>query len=312
MTPYEHDAEQTVSWTVTAGGAGERVDKYVTDGLDGEVSRSQVQAWIRDGFVLVNGRPVKANYRLEEGDVLDVAVPEPEPSHLEPEAIPLDIVYEDRDLVVVNKPRGMVVHPAAGHASGTLVNALLHHCPDLAGVGGTKRPGIVHRIDKDTSGLLMVAKHDTAHQRLSEQLAARSVIRKYVAVVTGNLPHDRGTIDAPIGRDKFDRKKFAVDATGGKSAITHFRVLERLPAHTLLELQLETGRTHQIRVHMQYVGHPLEGDPVYGRRRGAAMDGQALHASVLGFRHPASGESLLFEAPLPEDMVRLLEKLRNA
>lgn len=311
MTPFEHETGEPVSWTIAGDEAGERVDKHVTDTLDGDASRSQVQAWIRDGFVQVNGRPVKANYRLEVGDVLALTVPEPEQSRLVPEAIPLDIVYEDRHVVVVNKPRGMVVHPAAGHTSGTLVNALLHHCPDLGGVGGEKRPGIVHRIDKDTSGLLMVAKHDTAHQRLSEQLAARSVIRKYVAVVNGNLPHDRGTIDAPIGRDRYDRKKFAVDVNGGKPAVTHFRVLERLPAHTLMELQLETGRTHQIRVHMQYLGHPLEGDPVYGRRRGAAMDGQALHAAVLGFTHPESGENMLFEAPLPADMVRLLERLRN-
>lgn len=311
MTLYELETGEAITWHIEPEDAGQRIDKFLAEGLSGEASRSQVQAWIRDGHVRVNGGAVKANYRLETGDQVDVTVPEPEPAELVPEDIPLDVVYEDRDVIVVNKPRGMVVHPAPGHARGTLANALLHHCRDLSGVGGQRRPGIVHRIDKDTSGLLMAAKHDTAHQRLSEQLADHSVIRKYLAVVQGRLPHDRGTIDAPIGRDPRDRKRFAVDARNGKPAVTHFTVVERFAGHTLVELQLETGRTHQIRVHLHYLGHPLEGDPVYGRRRGALLDGQALHAFALGFRHPASGEPMLFEAPLPDDMERLLEKLRT-
>lgn len=310
MTRFEADAGETEYWEITPDEAGERIDKYLAEMLEQEASRTQVQAWIKEGFVRVNGKSVKANYRLEAGDGIELSVPEPEPADLVPENIPLDIVYEDKDVVVVNKPRGLVVHPAPGHPGGTLVNALLYHCRDLSGVGGQKRPGIVHRIDKDTSGLLMAAKHDLAHQRLSEQLKEHSVVRKYKAVVQGRLPHDHGTIDAPIGRDPRDRKKFAVNARNGKPAITHFRVEERFADHTLVELQLETGRTHQIRVHMQYLGHPLEGDPVYGRRRGALLDGQALHAAVLGFRHPESGELLVFEAPLPEDMEQLIRRLR--
>lgn len=311
MTRFELEPGEAAEWVVSPEEAGTRLDKALAEALAGGASRSQVQAWIRDGLVRVNGKPAKANYRLADGDVLEVTAPEPEPAELEPENIPLDIVYEDHDVVVVNKPRGMVVHPAPGHVRGTLVHALLYHCRDLSGIGGRRRPGIVHRIDKDTSGLLMAAKHDVAHQRLAEQLAAHAVIRKYVAIAQGRLPHDRGTIEAPIGRDPRDRKKFAVDAKNGKPAITHFTVLERFAEHTLLELRLETGRTHQIRVHMHYLGHPLEGDPVYGRRRGAILDGQALHASALGFRHPMSGEPLLFEAPLPDDMARLVARLRG-
>jgi 23S rRNA pseudouridine1911/1915/1917 synthase len=309
---FELEPGEPAVWEISPQEAGERIDKYLAEMLEGTASRSQVQGWIRDGFVRVGGKSVKPNYRLEDGDELAVTMPEPEPAEVDPEDIPVEIMYEDRDVVVVNKPRGMVVHPAPGHARGTLVNALLYHCRDLSGVGGLKRPGIVHRIDKDTSGLLMAAKNDIAHQKLSEQLAEHSVIRKYLAIVTGRLPHDRGTIDAPIGRDPRDRKKFAVNAKNGKPAITHFTVLERFADHTFVELRLETGRTHQIRVHMQYIGHPLEGDPVYGRRRKALLDGQALHAAVLGFRHPANGEQMLFEAPLPGDMERLLALLRGA
>jgi 23S rRNA pseudouridine1911/1915/1917 synthase len=311
MTRFELEPGEPAAWDVSPDEAGERIDRYLAAVLAGEASRSQVQDWIRAGLVRVNGKPVKPNCRLEAGDMLEVTMPEPEPEELEPEPIPLDIVYEDRDVVVVNKPRGLVVHPAPGHQRGTLVNALLYHCRDLSGVGGKIRPGIVHRIDKDTSGLLMAAKNDQAHQRLSEQLKAHAVVRKYTAVVQGIVPHDRGTIDAPIGRDPRDRKKFAVNPKSGKPAVTHFAVLERFREHTLLELSLETGRTHQIRVHMSYAGYPLEGDPLYGRRRKALMDGQALHASTLGFRHPASGEPMLFEAPLPEDMERLLGMLRG-
>jgi 23S rRNA pseudouridine1911/1915/1917 synthase len=231
--------------------------------------------------------------------------------NIEPEPIPLDIVYEDADVIVVNKPRGMVVHPAPGHYTGTLVNALLHHCRDLSGINGVLRPGIVHRIDKDTSGLLMAAKNDKAHLSLAGQLKAHTVTRKYIAVVHGNVAHDRGTIDAPIGRDPSDRQRFTVTGKNGKEAVTHFIVLDRIQDYSVLELKLETGRTHQIRVHMKYIGHPLVGDPMYGRSKGNPIDGQALHAGVLGFAHPADGRYLEFAAELPEDMKHLLDVLRT-
>jgi 23S rRNA pseudouridine1911/1915/1917 synthase len=232
---------------------------------------------------------------------------------LRPEAIPLDIVYEDADVVVINKPRGMVVHPAAGHPSGTVVNALLHHCRDLSGINGVMRPGIVHRIDKDTSGLLMAAKNDFAHLSLAAQLKDHTVIRRYRAIVYGDIPHDRGTIDAPLGRAPHDRKLFTVTDKGGKHAVTHFSVLERFGDYTFVELQLETGRTHQIRVHMKYIGYPLVGDPVYGGRSGRTlgMTGQALHAGTLGFVHPRTGKQLEFSVPLPDDMKQVLHILRT-
>lgn len=300
-----------IELTVEPEFSGQRVDKYVSESMDEVVSRTRIQEWIRNGFVVVNGAEVKPNYRVEEGDRIEVHVPEPEESRIEPEDIPLDIVYEDADAIVVNKPRGMVVHPSAGHYSGTLVNALLHHCTDLSGVNGRLRPGIVHRIDKDTSGLLMAAKNDAAHRSLAEQLKEHTVTRKYIAVVHGVLPHHHGTVDAPIGRDAHDRKLFTVTERNGKRAVTHFAVVERLKEHTVLELKLETGRTHQIRVHMKFIGHPLVGDPMYGRSRDKEMAGQALHAAVLGFRHPRSGEYLEFAAPLPKDMNELLARLRN-
>lgn len=291
--------------------AGLRLDKYITESAgDPAISRTQVQDWIAGGNVLVNGRPAKANYKVAAGDNVTVSVPEPEVAEIRAEAIPLDIVYEDGDVIVVNKPRGMVVHPAPGHVSGTVVNALMHHCTDLSGINGVLRPGIVHRIDKDTSGLLMAAKNDRAHLSLATQLKEHSVTRKYIALVHDNVQHDRGTIDAPIGRDPQDRKMFTVTSKGGKEAVTHFAVLERFGDYTLLEMRLETGRTHQIRVHMKYIGHPLAGDPVYGRSKTVDLQGQALHAAVLGFVHPASGEYMEFEAPLPDDMQRVLELLR--
>lgn len=296
---------------VEPGFAGQRVDKYVNESLDSAVSRTQVQEWIKNGFVKVNGAEVKPNYRVEEGDRIEVRIPEPQETQLKPEDIPLDILYEDADVIVVNKPRGMVVHPAAGHYTGTLVNALLHHCSDLSGINGKLRPGIVHRIDKDTSGLLMAAKNDEAHQSLAAQLKEHSVTRKYVAVVHGVLSHHNGTIDAPIGRDPNDRKLYTVTERNSKHAVTHFVVVERLKEHTVLELKLETGRTHQIRVHMKFIGHPLVGDPMYGRSRDREMDGQALHAAVLGFKHPRTGEYLEFAAPLPSDMTELVARLRN-
>jgi 23S rRNA pseudouridine1911/1915/1917 synthase len=306
--------EKRYEWTVSAGQAGERTDKHATDGVaDPSVSRSQVQEWVRTGAVTVNGRAVKPNARVAEGDVIVIEIPEPEPVELIPENIPLSVVYEDSDVVVINKPRGMVVHPALGHPSGTVVNALLYHCQDLSGINGLMRPGIVHRIDKDTSGLLMAAKNDLAHASLAEQLKAHTVNRKYSAIVYDNIPHDRGTIDAPLGRDPQDRKLYTVTDKGSKHAITHFAVLERFDDYTYVELKLETGRTHQIRVHMKYIGHPLVGDPAYGGRAGRTlgMTGQALHAGVLGFVHPRTGEYLEFSAPIPEDMEHALNILRT-
>lgn len=313
----EQEPAEIVEWVVGADEAGERIDKSVAEHMSGTadeaVSRTQVQQWIRDGHVTVNGKEVKPNYKLTAGDRIAACVPEPEELDIAPENIPLDIVYEDGDVIVVNKPRGLVVHPAPGHYSGTLVNGLLFHCRDLSGINGVLRPGIVHRIDKDTSGLLMAAKNDKAHASLARQLKAHSVTRKYVALVHGNVAHDVGTVDAPIGRDPKDRKLFTVTERNSKHAVTHFHVLERFGNYTLLELRLETGRTHQIRVHMKYIGHPLVGDPVYGyaKSRGVSIDGQALHAAVLGFRHPTSGEYLEFAAPLPEDMQHVLHILRN-
>ncbi len=312
MAPLDYEDEFEVQqWTVEAEEAGERLDKYAADSLEGDISRTQVQQWIKEGFLTVNGNAVKPNYRLQEGDVVTVRIPEPAPAEIAPEPIPLDIAYEDSDVIVVNKPRGMVVHPAPGNYSGTLVNGLMHHCRDLSGIGGVLRPGIVHRIDKDTSGLLVVAKNDHAHLSLSAQLKAHSVTRKYLAVAHGNLVHDYGTIDAPIGRDPRDRKLFTVTDKNGKHAVTHFTVLERFGNYTYLELKLETGRTHQIRVHMKFIGHPLAGDPAYGRSKGLSMNGQALHAAVLGFAHPRTGQYLEFQAPLPADMTELLETLRE-
>jgi 23S rRNA pseudouridine1911/1915/1917 synthase len=288
----------------------ERIDKVIA-ALNEEWSRSKVQQWIKDGLVTVNDQHVKANYKSSAGDVVVIRLPEPEPLHVEPENIPLDIYYEDADVLVVNKPRGMVVHPAPGHMRGTLVNALLAHCTDLSGINGVLRPGIVHRIDKDTSGLLMVAKNDMAHQSLVDQLVKKTVTRKYKAIVHGVIPHDYGTIDAPIGRDKRDRKKMTVTEENGKEAVTHFRVLERFRHYTFVECQLETGRTHQIRVHMKYIGYPLAGDPQYGPKKTLPIDGQALHAGVLGFTHPRTGEYLEFEAPLPPEFEEILQWLRK-
>ncbi|MCS7459286.1 RluA family pseudouridine synthase [Paenibacillus doosanensis] len=309
----QEQSDNIMEWIAGSEDRGERIDKFITESLEEETSRTQVQQWIKEGHLKVNGGPVKANYKLAEGDRLALVIPEPEELNLTPENIPLDVVYEDSDVIVVNKPRGLVVHPAPGHYSGTLVNALLHHCRDLSGINGVMRPGIVHRIDKDTSGLLMAAKNDLAHVSLAEQLKEHSVNRKYIAVVHGNVAHDHGTIDAPIGRDPHDRKLYTVTEKNSKHAVTHFVVLERFGDYTLVELKLETGRTHQIRVHMKFIGHPLAGDPAYGpsRSKGVAMEGQALHAAVLGFVHPRTGQELQFEAGLPEDMQHLLHALKN-
>ncbi|MBS4189153.1 RluA family pseudouridine synthase [Bacillus sp. FJAT-49705] len=289
--------------------AGERIDK-VLSALNEEWSRTQVQQWIKDEYVLVNGQKIKTNYKCSINDHIVIDIPEPEELDVVPEEMNLDIYYEDHDVLVVNKPKGMVVHPAPGHLTGTLVNGLMTHCKDLSGINGVMRPGIVHRIDKDTSGLLMVAKNDLAHESLVNQLVEKSVTRKYKAIVHGVIPHDYGTIDAPIARDQKDRQSMAV-SDNGKKAVTHFQVLERFNDFTFVECQLETGRTHQIRVHMKYIGYPLVGDPKYGPRKTLELGGQALHAGVLGFVHPRSGDYLEFEAPLPAYFDQLLEQLKK-
>ncbi len=297
-------------WTIEVEDTGLRIDKYLAEEA-AEWSRSQIQQWIKDGNVQVNGQQVKANYKLAENDEIIVKVPPKKELEVQAESIPLHIVYEDHDVVVVNKPRGMVVHPAPGHYSGTLVNALLAHCDDLSGINGVLRPGIVHRIDMDTSGLLMVAKNDLAHESLVNQLKEHSVHRIYTALVHGVIPHDKGTIDAPIGRDPKDRKKMTTTHKNSKDAVTHFVVKERFQGFSLVECKLETGRTHQIRVHMQYIGFPIVGDPLYGQKKSLDIDGQALHAKTLGFKHPRTGEYLEFDSAIPEDMEQLIEELRE-
>ncbi|RNB91180.1 RluA family pseudouridine synthase [Brevibacillus fluminis] len=297
-------------WTVEAADKGERIDKFITSANE-DWSRSQVQAWVKEGRVTVNGEPIKNNYKVAVDDEVTLRVPPPRELAIKAEEMPLDIVFEDADVVVVNKPRGLVVHPAPGHYSGTLVNGLMHHCKDLSGINGVLRPGIVHRIDKDTSGLLMIAKNDKAHMGLAEQLKNHSVNRKYVALVNGVIPHEMGTIDAPIGRDPKNRQQMAVVFENSKSAVTHFVVLERFADATLVELKLETGRTHQIRVHMKYIGYPLVGDPKYGMKSNIDFDGQALHAKTLGFEHPRTGEYMEFEAELPTEMKELIAFLRQ-
>ena len=289
--------------------AGNRLDKALADLT--ELSRSQANEAIKAGTVLVNGKSAKAKYAVNEGDVITYELPEEEVLEYKAEDIPLDIIYEDADVAVVNKPQGMVVHPSAGHTSGTLVNALMYHVKDLSSINGVVRPGIVHRIDKDTSGLLMIAKNDKAHNALAAELKDKKSLRKYVAIVHGNLPNDRGVIEAPIGRSDKDRKKQAVTAKG-KPAVTRFTVLERFGNYTLVELQLETGRTHQIRVHMAYIGHPVAGDPLYGPRKTLKGHGQFLHAKTLGFTHPTTGELVEFTAEEPAIFKETLEKLREA
>ncbi|CRK80557.1 RluA family pseudouridine synthase [Neobacillus massiliamazoniensis] len=288
---------------------GDRIDKVIST-LDEEWSRTQVQQWIKDGHVLVNGQKIKTNYKCSLNDQIEIIIPEPEELDVVPEDLNLDIYFEDSDVLVVNKPKGMVVHPAPGHITGTLVNGLMAHCKDLSGINGVLRPGIVHRIDKDTSGLLMVAKNDMAHESLVNQLVEKTVTRKYKAIVHGVIPHEFGTIDAPLGRDPKDRQSMTV-VDNGKHAVTHFNVIERFKDFTFIECQLETGRTHQIRVHMKYIGYPLAGDPKYGPKKTFDIGGQALHAGILGFDHPRTKEYLQFEAPLPAEFESLLDQLRN-
>ncbi|WP_148880204.1 RluA family pseudouridine synthase [Streptococcus sp. Marseille-P7376] len=297
-----------MEFKIDAVAAGLRLDKAVADFT--ELSRSLANEQIKNGQILVNGQAKKAKYAVKEGDVISYEVPELEEVEYVAEDLPLEIVYQDEDVAVVNKPQGMVVHPSAGHTSGTLVNALMYHIKDLSGINGVLRPGIVHRIDKDTSGLLMIAKNDQAHLALADELKDKKSLRKYWAIVHGNLPNDRGIIEAPIGRSEKDRKKQAVTAKG-KPALTRFQVLERFGDYTLVELQLETGRTHQIRVHMAYIGHPVAGDEVYGPRKTLKGHGQFLHARTLGFTHPRTGEVLEFTAEAPALFQETLEKLRQ-
>ena len=289
--------------------AGIRLDVFLTDQVEG-LTRSAAQKLLEAGAVTKNGSPVKKNEKTAPGTVYEVCLPDPEPLDVIPQDIPLDIVYEDEDVVVINKPVGMVVHPAPGHPDGTLVNALLHHCGDsLSGINGVLRPGIVHRIDRDTSGLIIVAKSDSSHLSLAEQLQDHTLYREYRAVCIGGLREDEGTVDAPIARHKTDRKKMAIDHAG-KRAVTHWKVLERYPGYTYVQCRLETGRTHQIRVHMAAIGHPLYGDIVYGGKKPVAgLEGQCLHAYKLSFLHPRTGERVTVEAPLPDWFELVLTKL---
>ncbi|GEN50723.1 RluA family pseudouridine synthase [Alkalibacterium pelagium] len=299
----------TESYTFTIKNESGRLDKFLADQLP-DHSRSQIQGWIKDEQVTVNSEPSKANYKLQQDDVIALSIPEPVEIDAQPEDIAIDIVYEDKDVVVINKPQGMVVHPSLGHESGTLVNALLYHIKDLSGINGKIRPGIVHRIDKDTSGLLMVAKNDVAHEKLAEQLQDKTAGREYIGLVHGVIQNDRGTIDAPIGRDPKNRKKYKV-VENGKPSVTHFEVIERFNDYTLLKLNLETGRTHQIRVHLEYIGFRMAGDPLYGPRKTLEGPGQFLHAASLQFVHPTSGERLSFSAPLPESFEQTLDYIRR-
>ena len=290
----------------------ERIDRYLAERCP-DFSRSYLQKLLKEQAVSVNGKAVKANYKVQSRDRIILEIPEAEKADILPEDIPLDILYEDDYLLVVNKPKGMVVHPSAGHMEGTLVNAVMAHCGDhLSGINGVLRPGIVHRIDKDTTGALLVCKDDAVHRDLAEQLKEHSIKRRYRAVVWGNLKEDQGTVEGPIGRHPIDRKKMAVNYKNGKDAVTHYQVLERFGQYTYIECRLETGRTHQIRVHMASIGHPLLGDSVYGPSKNPwKLQGQTLHAMVLGFRHPVTGEYMEFTAPLPEYFSELLDKLRK-
>ncbi len=301
---------EETKWVISEEHNKERLDKTIVK-LHGEWSRTIIQEWAKEGRIEVNGKAAKSNYKVQSGDEVVVYPKEPEEIDIVPENIPLGILYEDDDVIVVNKPRGMVVHPAPGHPGGTLVNALMYHCKDLSGINGEIRPGIVHRIDKDTSGVLVAAKNDKAHEHLSRQLKDKKTERIYKTIVHGNIPHEHGTVDAPIGRDPMDRQKMTVTDINAKDAVTHFNVIERFGNYTFLECRLETGRTHQIRVHLQYIGHAVAGDPKYGHRNTLPISGQALHAARLGFVHPSKEEYMEWEAPMPEDMEGLLDDLRK-
>lgn len=312
--------ENKITLSVTDTDVGKRIDAFVSESSD--ITRSAAARLIEEGAITVSGRTVAKNYKLRVGDTVDILVPEPAPAEAQPEDIPLDVVFEDGDIIVINKPCGMVVHPAAGNEDGTLVNALLHHCAgSLSGIGGVVRPGIVHRIDKDTSGLLVAAKNDAAHQSLADQLKTHDVGRVYYALVIGNLREDRGTVNAPIGRNPRDRKKMAVLSSGdgaAREAVTHYEVLERFRGYCLVRCELETGRTHQIRVHMAHLGHPLVGDITYGGGKTkfeaankSLISGQCLHAKELKLTHPTTGEHMHFYSELPREMETLIEKMRK-
>lgn len=294
---------------ITENEAGMRADVALAQLL--EITRSNMQKLLEEGRAVRGQKVIKSNYRVKAGEEILVNLPEPQPLDVQPEDIPLDIIYEDDDVVVVNKARGMVVHPAAGNYNGTLVNALLYHCKNLSGINGVIRPGIVHRLDKDTSGIMICAKNDSAHLSLSEQIQNKTAQRTYLAVVRGNVKNDSGIIETQIARDKNDRKKMAVVTEGGRQAITEYEVAERFGKYTVVKCRLKTGRTHQIRVHMEYLGYPLVGDPKYSPMKTPFdINGQALHSLTLSFTHPRTGERLTFEAPLPEDMKKILTRLR--
>lgn len=303
---------EILNYVVSDGQSGIRIDRYLSDSNE-DLSRSYIQKLLKEQKVTVQGTYVKANYKVQAGDVITVELPDMTEPDILPEDIPLDILYEDEDVLVVNKPKGMVVHPSAGHTTGTLVNAIMAHCKEnLSGINGVLRPGIVHRIDKDTTGALLVCKNDNAHRDLALQLKEHSIKRRYRAIVAGVIKENEGTIEGPIGRHPVDRKKMAINYKNGKEAVTHYRVLERFPNATYVECRLETGRTHQIRVHMTSIGHPLLGDEVYGSGKNPYhLQGQTLHAMILGFVHPSTGEYMEFTAPLPEYFEKLLEKLRK-
>ncbi len=298
-------------FTFTVDTPGVRIDAFLSNEI-ADLSRSFIQKLIEDESILVNDKATKSNYKIRLNDKIYVCIPEPKEVEIVPENIPLDIVYEDDDIIIINKPKGMVVHPAAGHLSGTLVNALMYHCKDnLSGINGELRPGIVHRIDRDTTGLIVACKNDIAHKFIAEQLAVHSITRKYQAIVYGNIKEDTGTIDAPIYRHPQDRKRMAV-VKNGKEAVTHYKVIERFGDYTHIECQLETGRTHQIRVHMSYIKHPLLGDEVYGNpNKKFKLEGQCLHAKTLGFIHPNTKEYIEFDSELPEYFNKLILRLRN-
>lgn len=299
-----------IEWIVEEHDASMRIDKYISE-KEEDLSRSRVQGLLQDHVLFVNGSVCKANYKVKVNDRIHAEFEDEMSMEATPEAMDLDICYEDEDVIVINKPKGIVVHPAAGNQNGTLVNGLLYHCKDLSGINGVLRPGIVHRIDKDTTGLLIVAKNDVAHLSLSKQLQTKQVSRLYYALVHGVIEHEFGTIDAPIGRDSKDRQKMAVTSNNSRDARTHFKVLERFDQYTLVECRLETGRTHQIRVHMQYIGHPVVGDEKYSYRKTMSTNGQLLHAYSLTFEHPRTHENVTVEAPLPELFTNIVEELRN-
>ena len=303
---------ETLNFNITEENNNIRIDRYLAEQCP-DLSRSYIQKLVKDGAVFVNNRQVKANYKVQPQDQVILTIPDMQVPDILPENIPLDILYEDQWLLVVNKPKDMVVHPSAGHMEGTLVNAVMAHCGEhLSGINGVLRPGIVHRIDKDTTGALLICKDDTVHRDLAEQLKVHSIKRRYRAIVQGNLKEDQGTVDAPVGRHPTDRKKMAVNYKIGKEAVTHYQVLERFGNATYIECRLETGRTHQIRVHMASLGHPLLGDTIYGSSKNPYhLQGQALHAMILGFVHPITREYLEFQAPLPEYFIKLLDKLRK-